>query len=42
MGKGMGKDEQGMVAPLIGVAANSGGGLGFKDVKKKATDVSQN
>lgn len=42
VGKGMGKDEQGMVAPLLGVEASAGGGLGYKDVKKKATDMRQN
>ena len=42
VGKGMGKDEQGMVAPLLGAGANAGGGLGYKEVRKKTTDLRQN
>lgn len=39
VGKGIGKDEQGIVAPLLGVKPNNGGGLGFSTLKSKEADA---
>lgn len=42
IGKGIGKDEQGIVAPILSVKVNDGGGLGFSTIKKNNRDQKEN